>query len=49
MDDKKASSIEIYLNDCGITDRTRWNDIFKWYKEYTEKYTTFFKPLIKNL
>lgn len=49
MDDKKASSIEIYLNDCGITDRTRWNDIFKWYKEYTEKYTTFFKPLIKNI
>lgn len=49
MDGKKASSIEIYLNDCGITDQSRWNTIFAWYREYTEKYIKFFKPIIKKL
>ena len=45
----KASSIDLYLNDCGITDKSKWNGIFAWYREYTEKYVTFFKPIIKNL
>ena len=49
MDGKKASSIEIYLNDCGITERSNWNTIFAWYREYTEKYIKFFKPIVKNL
>ena len=49
LDGKKATSIEIYLNDCGITDPSRWNDIFAWYKEYTEKYIEFFKPILKTL
>ena len=49
IDGKKASSIELNLNDCGITDKSKWNGIFAWYREYTEKYVTFFKPIIKNL
>lgn len=49
MDDKKASSIDLYLNDCGITDHDKWNDIFAWYKDYTEKFITFFKPIVKKL
>lgn len=49
MDGKKASAVELYLNNCGITDSGKWNDIFSWYKEYTERFISFFKPLIKNL
>lgn len=49
IDGKRASSIEIYLKDCGITDPSRWNDIFAWYKEYTEKFIEFFKPILKTL
>lgn len=49
LDGKKASSIEIYLNNCGITDPSRWNEIFAWYKEYTEKFIEFFKPILKSL
>ena len=49
MDGKKASAVELYLNNCGITDPNKWNEIFSWYKEYTERFISFFKPLIKNL
>ena len=49
MDGNKASAIEIYLKDCDITDSSKWNDIFAWYKEYTEKYIDFFKPILKTL
>ncbi|MBP5392946.1 MAG: DUF4268 domain-containing protein [Bacteroidaceae bacterium] len=49
MNDSKASTIALYLNNCGITDSTKWNTIFAWYREYTEKYVEFFKPIIKTL
>lgn len=49
MDGKKASSVELYLNDCGITDKSCWGKIFVWYREYTEKYIAFFKPKIMKL
>lgn len=49
IDNKKASSIELYLENCGITDSTKWNEIFAWYKEYTEKFIEFFKPILKTL
>jgi hypothetical protein len=49
IDDKKASSIELYLENCGITDSTKWSEIFAWYKEYTEKFIEFFKPILKTL
>ena len=49
IDNKKASSIELYLENCGITDSTKWNEIFAWYKEYTEKFIEFFKPILKTI
>lgn len=49
LDGKKASSIELYLNNCGISDPSKRNKIFSWYREYTEKFVTFFKPIIKSL
>jgi hypothetical protein len=49
-DGKKASTIELNFNNCGITDdKSKWNEIFAWYRKYTEKYVTFFKPIVKNL
>lgn len=32
-----------------FTDKATQQDQFKWFKEVTEKYITFFKPIIKNL
>ena len=32
-----------------FTDKATQQDQFKWFKEFTEKYITFFKPIIKNL
>lgn len=49
LDGKKASAIELYLNNCGISDPSQHDGIFNWYREYTEKFVIFFKPIIKNL
>ena len=49
LDGKKASAIELYLYNCGITDPSKQEEIFSWYREYTEKFVTFFKPIIKDL
>lgn len=49
LEGKKASAIELYLNNCGISDTTKHEDIFNWYRKYTEKFVTFFKPIIKQL
>ena len=49
IDGKKASSIDLYFDNCGIKDPANWNKIFAWYKEYTEKYIEFFKPILKTL
>lgn len=49
LDGKKASAIELYLNNCGISDPNKHEEIFSWYRTYTEKFVTFFKPIIKSL
>lgn len=49
IDGKKASSVDLYFENCGIKDPTKWNAIFAWYKEYTEKFIEFFKPILKTL
>lgn len=48
LDDKKASSIDIYKY-CDVTKASSQEEMFAWYKEYTEKFITFFKPIIKKI
>ena len=48
LDGKKASTVDIYkMSDLG--DPAKQEEIFGWYKEYIEKFITFFKPIIKKL
>ena len=48
LDNKKASTVDLYkLSD--LSDPTKQEEIFGWYKEYIEKFITFFKPIIKKL
>ena len=48
LDNKKASTIDLYKK-CDLNNPEAWNDIFAWYKEYTEKFVLFFKPLLKKM
>ena len=47
LDDKKASIIALYKN-CNLSKASK-DDLFEWYKEYTERFIKFFKPLIMKL
>ncbi len=48
LDGKKASTVDIYKK-CNLSDPIEQQKVFAWYKEYTEKFITFFKPIIKKL
>ena len=48
LDDKKASSID-YNKIIDVTNPDKQEEIFAWYREYTEKFIRFFKPIIKTL
>ena len=48
LDGKKASTIDLYKK-CDLDNPNAWNEIFAWYKDYTEKFITFFKPIIKKM
>ena len=48
LDGKKASSID-YSQGFKVTNTNKQEEIFAWYKEYTEKFISFFKPIIKKL
>lgn len=48
LDDKKASSID-YNKKIDVTNPDKQEEIFAWYREYTEKFIRFFKPIIKTL
>ena len=48
LDGKKASTIDLYKS-CNLKDPSEQEVIFSWYKEYTEKFITFFKPIIKKM
>jgi hypothetical protein len=48
LDGKKASTIDLY-NRVDLKNPAAWDEIFSWYREYTEKFITFFKPIIKKL
>ena len=48
LEGKKASTVDIYkMSD--LSDPAKQEEIFSWYKEYIEKFITFFKPIIKKL
>lgn len=48
LDGKKASSIDL-VKKFNLNDPAEREDIFSWYREYTEKFVNFFKPIIKKL
>lgn len=48
LDGKKASSIDL-VKKFNLNDPSERETIFAWYKEYTEKYINFFKPIIKKI
>jgi hypothetical protein len=43
------STIDVYLHNCNFTDRTGQQVVFAWYKDYTERFIKYFKPIIKKL
>lgn len=48
LEGKKASSIE-YSHSFNVFETSKQDEIFAWYKEYTEKFIGFFKPIIKKI
>ena len=48
LDGKKASSIDL-VKKFNLNDPSEREAIFSWYKEYTEKFITFFKPKLKMI
>ncbi len=48
LDGKKASTIDLYKN-FNLYAPAEREEIFNWYKEYTEKFIKFFKPIVKKL
>lgn len=48
LEGKKASSID-YSQGFKVADPDKQDEIFAWYKEYTEKFISFFKTIIKKL
>ncbi len=49
LDGKKASTIDVYKLNCNFSDTSRQQEIFAWYKDYTERFIKYFKPIIKKL
>ena len=47
LDGKKSSTIDLVLN-CDLSDKSKHNELFEWLKVNTEKFITFFKPILKN-
>ena len=48
LDGKKASSIDL-IKKCNLNDPNVQQEVFSWYKEYTEKFITYFKPILKKI
>ena len=48
LDGKKASSIDL-VKKCNLSDPDEQQEVFSWYKEYTEKFITYFKPILKKV
>ena len=48
LEGKKASTVDIYKLG-NLSSSIGREEIFSWYREYIEKYVTYFKPLVKKL
>ena len=48
LDGKKASSIDLSKS-FNVINESCYPQIFSWYKEYTEKFINYFKPIIRTL
>ena len=48
LDGKKASSIDLVKN-FNLNEPSERGIIFAWYKEYTERFISYFKPLLKKI
>lgn len=48
LDGKKASTIDFYKK-CKLKSESEREAIFEWMREYTEKFVSFFKPIVKDL
>lgn len=48
LDGKKTSTIDLSKN-FDLNDESKQEEIFKWLKEYVEKFINYFKPIIKDL
>lgn len=49
LDGKKSSTINLYKYDCNFSDPVQQQEIFAWYKDITERFIKYFKPIIKKL
>lgn len=49
LDGKKSSNIVLYRTNSDFTDTAQHQEIFEWYKEYTERFVKYFKPIIRKL
>lgn len=48
LEGKKLSTIDLSKS-FDLNDESKQEEIFKWYKEYIEKYINYFKPIIRDL
>ena len=48
LEGKKASTVDLYKK-SDLNDPAEREAIFAWYREFTEKFITFFKPIVKKL
>ena len=48
LEEKKSSRIDLTKH-IDVDKPANYETIFQWYREYTEKFITYFKPIIKNL
>ena len=48
LDGKKTSTIDLYKK-CKLKSPSDQEAIFVWYREYTERFISFFKPIINKM
>ena len=49
LEGKKSSNVQLNRNNSDLTNPLQQQEIFAWYKDYTERYIKYFKPIIKKL
>lgn len=49
LDGKKASTIDVYKLNCDFSNISNQQEVFAWYKDFTERFIKYFKPIIKKL